>query len=102
MINVCIANKQLLKRREDTHGQRAGKIKHEALRSVNYRATQNKNNIGTTALERSVVYTIKPKFCEMRILESHKVLRLLSIFMVRYFVRELLLLIHFSSYEGNC
>ena len=24
---------------------------------VNYRATQNKNNIGTTALERSVVYT---------------------------------------------
>ena len=34
-----------------------GKIKHEAPRSVNYRATQNKNNIGTTALERSVVYT---------------------------------------------
>ena len=26
-------------------------------RSVNYRATQNKNNIGTTILERSVVYT---------------------------------------------
>ena len=34
-----------------------GKIKHEAPRSVNYRATQNKNDIGTTALERSVVYT---------------------------------------------
>ena len=34
-----------------------GKIKHEAPRSVNYRATQNKNNIGTPALERSVVYT---------------------------------------------
>ena len=34
-----------------------GKIKHEAPRSVNYRATQNKNNIGTTAFERSVVYT---------------------------------------------
>ena len=34
-----------------------GKTKHEAPRSVNYRATQNKNNIGTTALERSVVYT---------------------------------------------
>ena len=32
-----------------------GKTKHEAPRSVNYRATQNKNNIGTT--ERSVVYT---------------------------------------------
>ena len=34
-----------------------GKTKHEAPRSVNYRATQNKNNIGTNALERSVVYT---------------------------------------------
>ena len=34
-----------------------GKTKHEAPRSVNYRAAQNKNNIGTTALERSVVYT---------------------------------------------
>ena len=34
-----------------------GKTKHEAPRSVNYRATQNKNNIGAAALERSVVYT---------------------------------------------
>ena len=34
-----------------------GKTKHEAPRSVNYRATQNKHTIGTTALERSVVYT---------------------------------------------
>ena len=34
-----------------------GKTKHEPLRSVNYRATQNKNNIGTTALGWSVVYT---------------------------------------------
>ena len=34
-----------------------GKTKHEAPSSANYRATQNKNNIGTTALERSVVYT---------------------------------------------
>ena len=34
-----------------------GKTKHETPRSVNYRATQNKNNIRTTALERSVVYT---------------------------------------------
>ena len=34
-----------------------GKTKHEAPRSVNYRAKQNENNIGTTALERSVVYT---------------------------------------------
>ena len=34
-----------------------GKTKYEAPRSVNYRATQNKNYIETTALERSVVYT---------------------------------------------
>ena len=33
------------------------KTKHEAPHSVNYRATQNKDNFGTTALERSVVYT---------------------------------------------
>ena len=33
-----------------------GKTKHEAPRSV-HRATQNNNNIGTTALERSVAYT---------------------------------------------
>ena len=36
-----------------------GKTKHEAPRSVNYRVTQNKNNIGTTALERAVVYEFK-------------------------------------------
>ena len=36
-----------------------GKTKHEAPRSVNYRATKNKNNIGTTALEWSVVYTTR-------------------------------------------
>ena len=34
-----------------------GKTKHEALRSVNYKATQNKENIGTIALVRSVIYT---------------------------------------------
>ena len=34
-----------------------GKTKNEAPRSVNNWTTQNKNNIGTTALERSVVYT---------------------------------------------
>ena len=34
-----------------------GKTKHEAPRGVNYRATQIKSSIGTTALERSVVYT---------------------------------------------
>ena len=29
-------------------------LKHEALRSINHKATQNKNNTGTTALERSI------------------------------------------------
>ena len=33
------------------------KTRHEAPRSVNYRVKQNKKNIGTTAFERSVVYT---------------------------------------------
>ena len=77
-INVCVANKQMhdkhkdqmrrelyaalhsslflkqgdqnAKRTEETHRQRAGQDQNEALRSVNYRATQNKNNIGTTRL----------------------------------------------------
>ena len=31
------------------------KTKHEAPRSVNYRATQNKSNIATTTLERPAV-----------------------------------------------
>ena len=34
-----------------------GKTKHESPRSVNNRATQNKNSIGTIASERSVVDT---------------------------------------------
>ena len=29
-------------------------LKHEAPRSINHKVTQNKNNIGTTALERAV------------------------------------------------
>ena len=29
-------------------------LKHEVPRSINHKATQNKNNIGTSALERSV------------------------------------------------
>ena len=43
-------------------------------RSVNYRATQNKNNIGITALERSVEYTtggFKEK-SEMRSFKSNE------------------------------
>ena len=41
---------------KDKEHKEQGKTKHEAPSSVNYRATQNKNNIGTTALERSVVH----------------------------------------------
>ena len=47
----------MLKRQKKHIDKVQGKAKHEAPGSVNYRATQNKNNIGTTALERSVVYT---------------------------------------------
>ena len=47
---------QIAKRTEETDKEQ-GMTKHEAPRSVNYRATQNENNIETTALERSVVYT---------------------------------------------
>ena len=47
----------MLKGRKKQIEKEQGKTKHEAPRSVNYRATQNKNNIGTTALERTVVYT---------------------------------------------
>ena len=47
----------MLKEQEKHIDKEQGKTKHVAPRSVNYRATQNKNNIGTTAVERSVVYT---------------------------------------------
>ena len=47
----------MLKGQKKHINKEQGKSKHEAPRSVNYRATQNKNNIGTTDLERSVVYT---------------------------------------------
>ena len=49
----------MLKRQKKHIVKEQGKTKHEVPRSVNYRATQNKNNIGTTALERSVVYTTR-------------------------------------------
>ena len=69
---MCIANKQMhdkhkdqlsspskvirmLKEQKKHIDKEQGKTKHEAPRSVNYRAAQNKNNIGTTALEQSVV-----------------------------------------------
>ena len=47
----------MLKEQKKRIVKEQGKTKHEAPRSVNYRATQNKNNIGITSLERSVVYT---------------------------------------------
>ena len=60
--SVCIANKQMIStktsslfpKQADQNAKRTekqDKTKYEAPRSVNYRATQNKNNIGTTALE---------------------------------------------------
>ena len=47
----------MLKGQKKHINKEQGKTKHDAPRSVNYKATQNKKNIGTTALERSVVYT---------------------------------------------
>ena len=47
----------MLKGQKKHTDREQGKTKHEVPRSVKYRATQNKNNIWTTALERSVVYT---------------------------------------------
>ena len=48
----------MLKGQKKYTDKEQGKTKHEAPGSVNYRATQNKNNLGTTVLERSVVYTL--------------------------------------------
>ena len=47
----------MLKGQKKHRDKEQGKTKHEAPRSANNRATQSKNNIGTTTLERSVVYT---------------------------------------------
>ena len=46
----------MLKGQKKHTDKEQGKTKHEAPRSVNYRATQNMNS-GTTALDWSVVYT---------------------------------------------
>ena len=48
---------KMLKGQKKHIDKEQGKTKDEAPRTVNYRATQNKKNIETTALERSVVYT---------------------------------------------
>ena len=47
----------MLKGQKKHNDKEHGKTKHEAPRSANHRDTQNKNNIGTTALEWSAVYT---------------------------------------------
>ena len=41
--------KEMKKHEDKEHGKT---LKHEAPRSINHKATQNKNNTGTTALER--------------------------------------------------
>ena len=43
--------KEIKKHEDKEHGKT---LKHEGPRSINHKATQNKNNNGTTALERSV------------------------------------------------
>ena len=47
----------MLNRQKKHIDKEQDKTKPGAPRSVNYRATQNKNNVGTTALERLIVYT---------------------------------------------
>ena len=47
----------MLKGQKKHVDKKQGKTKHETPRSVNYRATQNKNNMGTANLEWSEVYT---------------------------------------------
>ena len=43
--------KGMMKHEDKEHGKT---LKHEAPRSINHKATQNKNNTGTTALESAV------------------------------------------------
>ena len=43
--------------------KKQGKTKNKAPRSVNYRATQNKNNIGTTALYTTLPGGLKAVHC---------------------------------------
>ena len=48
----------MLKKNEETRGQRTQEdFKIWSARSINHKATQNKNNTGTSALERSVAQT---------------------------------------------
>ena len=54
---------KMLKEEKKHIDKEQGKTKPEAPRSVNFRPTQNKNIIGTTALERSVVHTTYFLYC---------------------------------------
>ena len=69
---------QNAKRTEKHIDKEQGKTKHEAPRSVNYRATQNKNNIGTTALEqerRNFSFQFSSSSCDQHTLSklSHRI-----------------------------
>ena len=44
----------MLKGMKHENNEQGKTIKHEAPRSINHKATQNKDNIGTTAIERSL------------------------------------------------
>ena len=51
--DVIIMLKGMTKHEDKEHGKT---LKHDAPRSINHKATQNKKNTGTTALERLVAY----------------------------------------------
>ena len=85
-INVCKVNKQMrdkhkdsslfpkqgdqnAKRTEKHIDKEQDKTEQEAPRSVKYRGTQNENNIGTIALERSYIYSFI-KILRMKMLEN--------------------------------
>ena len=50
---------KMLKGQKKHIDKEQGKTKYEAPRSVNYRATQNKNNIGITALGPDIILNTK-------------------------------------------
>ena len=53
--------KGMTKHEDKEHGKT---LKHEAPRSINHKAIQNKNNTGTTVLQRSVALTIGMCVCK--------------------------------------
>ena len=74
------------KRNEETRGQRAREEFNDAPHSINHKATQNNNNSGTTALERSsikfihgnnvnnqvIIYEVKPVTDRMQLTEPDR------------------------------